>query len=185
MEYKAKIYREKRTSIRMKIEESGILSIHVPYHMTNDEIEREINKHRAWIDKHMKKVSNTRSMNQTTKKYSDKEIQEMKKITLNKITPMLKRYANIIGVTYGRVSIRSQKTRWGSCSSKGNLNYNCLLSQVPVEAMEYVVVHELCHRKQMNHSKQFWNLVEQILPDYKIRKQWLKEHGHELICRLK
>ena len=93
-------------------------------------------------------------------------------------------FAEKIPVTYGRITIRNQKTRWGSCSSKGNLNFNCLLMLAPPEVLDYVVVHELCHRKEMNHSERFWREVENILPDYRERKKWLKENGGRLIARM-
>lgn len=80
-------------------------------------------------------------------------------------------------VTYGRVTIRDQKTRWGSCSSRGNLNFNWRLLLMPEDVMDYVVVHELAHRREMNHSSAFWKIVETYLPDYRIRRQWLKENG--------
>lgn len=86
-------------------------------------------------------------------------------------------FAAKMGVTYGRISIRAQKTRWGSCSSRGNLNFNWKLILMPPEILDYVVVHELAHRKQMNHSKLFWAEVEQILPDYETRRRWLRENG--------
>jgi len=92
----------------------------------------------------------------------------------------VKKYADIIGVDYGRITIKMQKSRWGSCSSKGNLNFNCLLMNAPDEIIDYVVVHELCHRKEMNHSPRFWAHVEKVLPDYKERRKWLKDHGNEL-----
>ncbi len=85
-------------------------------------------------------------------------------------------WADIIGVTYGRISIRQQKTRWGSCSGEGNLNFNCLMMQMPKEIIDYVIVHELCHRKQMNHSKLFWAEVGNILPDYKERRKVLRAY---------
>ena len=93
-------------------------------------------------------------------------------------------FAPQVGVTYGRITIRSQKTRWGSCSAKGNLNFNCLLMLAPEEVRDYVVIHELCHRKHMNHSPAFWQAVAKIMPDFAKRRAWLKEHGNELIARL-
>ncbi len=89
-----------------------------------------------------------------------------------------------MGVSYGRITIRSQRTRWGSCSSKGNLNFNCLLLLCPEAVQDYVVVHELCHRKELNHSPKFWAEVERICPDYKTHRKWLKENGSSLIGRL-
>jgi predicted metal-dependent hydrolase len=90
-------------------------------------------------------------------------------------------YADIMGVTYGRITIRMQKSRWGSCSGKGNLNFNCLLMRTPETILDYVVVHELCHLKEMNHSPRFWAEVEKILPDYKERRKWLKDHENEIM----
>ena len=89
-------------------------------------------------------------------------------------------YEKIIGVTHGAIAIRDQKTRWGSCSAKGNLNFNWRLMLAPPRILDYVVVHELCHRKEMNHSKAFWNAVEMVLPDYKELRKWLKQYGTTL-----
>lgn len=85
-----------------------------------------------------------------------------------------------MGVTYGRISIREQKTRWGSCSSKGNLNFNWRLIFAPEEVVDYIVVHELAHRKEMNHSRAFYDVVASVLPDYKVQEKWLKENGEKL-----
>lgn len=93
-------------------------------------------------------------------------------------------YAPKVGVSYGRITIRNQRTRWGSCSGKGNLNFNCLLMLAPEQVQDYVVVHELCHRLEMNHSARFWSEVERVFPDYRIAKQWLKEHGEEIMRRM-
>lgn len=81
---------------------------------------------------------------------------------------------------YTSITIRDQKSRWGSCSSRGTLSFNYRLIFAPPKVLDYVVVHELCHLTHMNHSKDFWNMVEQIMPDYKIYKTWLREHGQEL-----
>ena len=88
-----------------------------------------------------------------------------------------------MGVDYGRITVRDQRTRWGSCSAKGNLNFNWRLILAPGEVLDYVVVHELAHRREMNHSKRFWSLVEMVLPDYERRRRWLKENGEALMER--
>ena len=91
----------------------------------------------------------------------------------------LEAFAPRIGRSPQRVSIREQKTRWGSCSSAGNLNYNWKLVLMPERVMDYVVIHELAHRKEMNHSARFYAVVAQQMPDYKVWRSWLKEHGRE------
>ena len=102
------------------------------------------------------------------------ELQKLADEAVEYIPKRVEHFAKIIGVDYGRITIRNQKTRWGSCSSKGNLNFNCLLMLTPPEVIDYVVVHELCHRKEMNHSKAFWREVEKVIPNYKEYVEWLK-----------
>lgn len=93
-------------------------------------------------------------------------------------------FAPLAGVTYGSVGLRCLRSRWGSCSGKGSLSFNCPLMLAPSEVTDYVVVHELCHRREMNHSRRFWAEVERVLPDYKIRQDWLKKNGAALLRRL-
>ena len=105
--------------------------------------------------------------------------EEMRKDVVKKalkfIPERVEYYAELMGVSYGRITIREQKTRWGSCSCKGNLNFNWKLMLMPPEILDYVVVHELAHRKEMNHSRDFWKIVEQVLPDYQERRKRLRE----------
>ncbi len=89
-------------------------------------------------------------------------------------------YSNILKVAPKNIVIKNQKTLWGSCSSKGNINYNYKIVMAPLEILDYIVVHELCHLVYMNHSKDFWDLVESIIPDWKKRRNWLKENGYKL-----
>lgn len=84
------------------------------------------------------------------------------------------------GFTYHRVTIKEQKTRWGSCSRQGNLNFNWRLLLAPLEVLDYVLIHELSHLKEQNHSPRFWAVVALACPDYRARRHWLREHGHEL-----
>lgn len=97
-----------------------------------------------------------------------------------KITARVEYYHSITGGNYTSITIRDQKTRWGSCSSRGTLSFNYRLIFAPPKVLDYVVVHELCHLTHMDHSKNFWNMVERVMPEYKEYKQWLGEHGSEL-----
>ena len=106
--------------------------------------------------------------------------QTLSEYALKRIRERLDVYQPRIGGEYGRVTIREQRTRWGSCSSKHNLNFNWKLIQAPPEALDYVVIHELCHLREFNHSPRFWRLVEAQMPEYEAWKKWLKQHGAEL-----
>ena len=97
------------------------------------------------------------------------------------ISKRVEYYQNIVGVSVTSVSIKSRKSQWGSCDSNGNLTFSWRLVMASPEAIDYVVVHELCHRKYMDHSQQFWNEVQTHMPDYKVRKQWLEENSVNLV----
>ena len=99
---------------------------------------------------------------------------------LMRIRERLDFYGPKIGKPFGRVTVREQKTRWGSCSARGNLNFNWKLIMAPPQALDYVVVHELCHLYEFNHSPRFWALVEAQMPDYRVWKKWLKDHREDL-----
>lgn len=99
---------------------------------------------------------------------------------LERIRERIAHYHPLIGGSFGRVTVRDQRSRWGSCSSKNNLNFNWKLIMAPQEALDYVVIHELCHLHEFNHSPRFWNLVASQMPEYEIWKKWLKVHGEEL-----
>lgn len=104
----------------------------------------------------------------------------LSKLALTRIRERLTEYAPGVGVPYGRVAIRDQRSRWGSCSSKKNLNFNWKLIMAPPEALNYVVIHELCHLIEFNHSARFWSMVQARMPEYEYWKKWLKAHGGEL-----
>lgn len=100
------------------------------------------------------------------------------------IPPRVASFAERLGVDYGRITIRCQRSRWGSCSAKGNLNFNCLLMLAPPEVLDSVIVHELAHRLEMNHSDRFYRIIYTVMPDYDARNQWLKAHGTALMLRM-
>jgi predicted metal-dependent hydrolase len=92
----------------------------------------------------------------------------------------VKHFSQLHGFRVGKLRISSARTRWGSCSKKGTLSFTWRLVMAPPEVVDYVVVHELCHLRELNHSKAFWALVASILPDYKVQRTWLKRHGERL-----
>ena len=173
------IIKSDRKTIAIQIKPDGQVVVRCPKRMRIEEAKRFVESKADWIEKHLAK----RQL-QNVAKYTTKEIEQLREQARKLVTERVKFYAPIIGVSYGQIAIRTQHTRWGSCSSKGNLNFNCLLALVQLEVLDYVVVHELCHRKEMNHSELFWNAVARVIPNFKICKKWLKENGTLLIARL-
>jgi len=169
------IIRSRRKTIAIQIKPDGQVIVRCPMRMNTADIQKFVQSKSAWIVKHLSKLPPDREPPLTAG-----EVETLREKTRGLVTERSAYFAPIVGVTYERISIRTQRTRWGSCSSKGNLNFNCLLGLAPVEVLDYVVVHELCHRKEMNHSPRFWAEVEAVLPDYRESKKWLKENGRML-----
>ena len=145
------IIKSDRKTIAIQIKPDGQVVVRCPKRMRIEEAKQFVESKSDWIEKHL-----ANRPVQQVEKYAPKEIEQLREQARIIVTARVRYYAPIIGVTYGQIAIRTQHTRWGSCSSKGNLNFNCLLALVPPEVLDYVVVHELCHRKEMNHSVQFW-----------------------------
>lgn len=97
-----------------------------------------------------------------------------------KIGQRVRYYCGVMGVKVGLVTVKNQKTRWGSCSAKGNVNFNYQLAFFPEELLDYVVIHELAHRRHMDHSEAFWKEVEKYCPDYRKRRERLKEYASNI-----
>ncbi len=178
------IRRSNRKTMTIEVTKEVKVLVRAPYRMPLSEIQRFVNEKSDWIEKHIQKMREKQREVSEVERLTTEQIRELVKQAIKVIPQRVAYYAKIIDVTYGRITIRNQKTRWGSCSGKGNLNFNCLLMLTPPEVLDYVVVHELCHRKEMNHSKQFWNEVEKVLPDYRERRKWLKENGGRMIGRV-
>ena len=158
----------------------GRLIIRAPHQAADDDIRRFIQKNRQWIETHLAKSRSREAAAESIPKLTPEELHNLAQQALKVIPARAAYYAPLIGVTYGRITIRNQTSRWGSCSSKGNLNFNWRLIFAPEEVVDYIVVHELAHRKEMNHSRAFYNVVASVLPDYKVREKWLKENGEKL-----
>lgn len=173
-----RVIRSDRRTLAIQIMPDGAVVVRCPRHISEKQIRAFVEGKADWIKKH------TRPVDVVSQKLTREELQNLKDRTRLLIQQRLRYFAPLVGVTYGKVTIRHQRTRWGSCSGKGNLNFNCLLALTPPEVLDYVVVHELCHRKELNHSSRFWEAVGSILPDYAVSRKWLKEHGNQLISKL-
>ena len=176
-----RLIRCRRKSVGIRVTDEGEVIVRAPLRMPEAEIRRLLESKRGWIEKTLEKV---RSREQLPG-FTEAELKALAKQAKKTLPPLVEKWARQVGVSYGRIAVRSQKTRWGSCSSKGNLNFNCLLMLCPEEAVDYVIVHELCHRKELNHSAGFWAEVERVLPDYRRPLKWLKNEGQALIARLR
>ncbi len=178
MEYE--LIRSARRSLSVRLKEDGTLEVRAPLLCTRREIERFLRSHAGWIEARQKKLRER----PRAEKLSPEELEALKKRGREIFPARVARFAPLVGVRVGRVAVRSQRTKWGSCSAKGNLNFNCLLLLAPPETLDYVVVHELCHLKEMNHSPRFWAEVKRILPDCEKQRRWLRQNGSALMARL-
>lgn len=181
MEYT--IIKSNRRTFALEIK-SDKLIVRAPSRVTDEEINAFVTMHKRWIEKNILKMKKRKEMLDDTEPLSKDDIQALTEKALNVIPNRVRHYAEIIGVTYGRITIRNQRSRWGSCSAKGNLNFNCLLMLAPPEVLDSVIVHELCHRKVMNHSDKFYAEVLRAFPNYYVCSKWLKENGDVLVMRM-
>lgn len=177
------IVRSNRKTISVEIKNSGIY-VRAPLRMSDKEIGRFLEGKKAWIDKHVHKMAERDKKAKELPPITHDELCALKEQAMKDIPVRVAHYAAIIGVKYGRITIRNQRTRWGSCSSKGNLNFNCLLMLLPDDVIDSIVVHELCHIKHMNHSPKFYAEVEKVFPDYRRCHKWLKENGGVYLRRV-
>lgn len=178
--YEITIIRSRRRTLALEINRNLQVVVRAPFGVSEEQIRRFVAQKQGWLDKHLADFAQAEPLPPLT----SEEIRALAEAALQDIPRRVERYAPVVGVTAGRITIRNQVSRWGSCSAKGNLNFNCLLMLCPEDVRDYVVVHELCHRKQMNHSPAFWAEVERVLPGYKEQYHWLKENGSRLIRRL-
>ena len=176
-----RIRRSSRRSLSVEIKKDGSIIVRAPFTCSDDEIRRFLLRHQKWILQKKALIAQAQKNRIViTSQMRLAGIQKARAVFPAKAAL----YAKRMGVTYGRITIREQKTRWGSCSSKGNLNFNCLLMLCPREVIDSVVVHELAHRIEMNHSGRFYEIVLHAFPDYWTCDSWLKENGPVLLKRM-
>ena len=177
------VIHSRRRTMSVSVTAAGEVVVRAPLRMSERRIRSFVEEHRAWIERHLEKSAERAKQVASVDLLGKERIEQLADQARTDLCERVRRIAPLVGVTYGRVTIRMQRTRWGSCSSKGNLNFNCLLMLAPEEVRDYVVTHELCHRKEMNHSPRFWAEVARVLPDYETPKAWLKDNGKLLLAR--
>ena len=174
------IIRSRRKTLALQVRPDGSLQVRAPRLLPRAAIDRFVAEQGEWIQAQRRKLAERPPV----ERLGEEELTALKKRARPVFLAKTARFAPVVGVRYGRISVRSQRSKWGSCSAKGNLNFNCLLLLAPEEVLDYVVVHELCHLREMNHSPRFWAEVERVLPDYKDARRWLRQNGGALMARL-
>jgi predicted metal-dependent hydrolase len=149
----------------------------VPAWMPDGEAERIIAAHRDWIASERAKQRPRLRLDPTFVSES-----EARRAARELVTMLAEEEADELDVRWSRIEIRDQRSRWGSCSTRGTLSFNWRLVLAPFDVLDYVVVHELCHLREPNHSRRFWRLVESRRPNWRTQRAWLHDHGPELLA---
>ena len=178
-----RLIRSDRKTIAIEIK-NGELLVRAPKRASREQIDRFVADHKAWIETHLAKARAQQQAASEQPKLMPEDLGRLAEKARIVIPQRVAHYAPLVGVTYGKITVRSQRTRWGSCSSKGDLSFNCLLLLAPPPVLDSVVVHELCHRKEMNHSGRFYEEVLREFPEYRQWNRWLKENGPLLMAML-
>ena len=174
----------RRITLGLEIKADGRVCARMPRGIPSQAVMDFIKERQDWIVQKWFMIMERRRQEQSRPVKDYEKDPELEKLYRKKAKMQLENrcayFAKRMAVDYNRIAVRAAKTRWGSCSAQGNLNFHWKLVLMPPEILDYVVVHELAHRKEMNHSQRFWAEVERILPDYKARRKWLKEFGSQV-----
>lgn len=166
---------KKAKSLKLTVYPDGRIAITVPTRIPKilrAPLAAEFVREREqWIRKALSQSTGARVV------HSPEEIREYSKQALLLVQERLQHFNTIYGFTYSKIVIKNQRTRWGSCTRTGNLNFNYKIALLSPEIADYLVVHELCHRGQMNHSASFWKLVARTIPDFVERRKGLRKTG--------
>lgn len=191
IQYQSRLYelpytlvRSGRKSLAVSIDPDGQITVRVPQRISQKEIDHFLIDKRIWIvTRYLEMMKRRQDIPASDLTDAQRAALEKRYIAAAKeyFPKRAAYFQQFTGGTYSRISIRSQKTRWGSCSAKGTLSFNWRLMLAPPAVLDYVVVHELCHLSYMDHSDSFWKKVESVYPDYRTARKWLKDHGHELV----
>jgi len=179
-----KIIRSKRKTLAIEISIKNGLVVRAPANIKREKIDEFINANKDWIKTKSAKINEAKIIRQNITKLKPEEISHLEEQARKIIPSKVEYYSQKMGISYGKITIKILKSRWGSCSSKGNLNFNFLLMLMPTDVIDSVIAHEVCHLKELNHSKNFYALLLNICPNYWEAQVWLKENGSKIMARL-
>ena len=183
--YSARVVRSGRKAIGIRVCGDGTVELRAPYRASEKDLLLSIERNLDWIGRTKEKVFCEQRKFAGTEPFTEAELSVLASEAKQNIPKRVEYFASLLGVTYGRITVRAQLTLWGSCTAKGNLSFNMLLALCPPEVLDAVVLHELCHRKQLNHSEKFYKELYRYCPDYEKYRRWLKTEGKELLLRMK
>ena len=172
------LVRSERRTLSAEITPDGRLLVRAPMRMRTEQIEKFLCERELWIVTHLEKAR-SRDVRFDRDRYTEMEIEDMKRRTRETVLPLVEKYKKLVGVEPSSVKINRAKGRFGSCGPSGSINFSCFLTLYPIEAIEYVVVHELCHILEHNHSQRFYAHIERVLPDYRWRQQLIRQAGYD------
>ena len=177
-EIRISVIRSARKSLGLEVRDANTVLARIPARVSDRELKAFVENHRSWILEKTAVMAEREENRKSTPAPLPELLSKTDRMKVQlKIGKRVRHYCEIMGVTVGYVAVKNQKTRWGSCSAKGNVNFNYQLAFLPEELLDYVVIHELAHRRHMDHSREFWEEVEKYCPDYLERREQLKEYS--------
>ena len=177
-EIRISVIRSARKSLGLEVRDANTVLARIPTRVSDRELKAFVENHRSWILEKTAVMAEREENRKSTPAPPPELLSKTDRMKIQlKIGKQVRHYCEAMGVTVGYVTVKNQKTRWGSCSAKGNVNFNYQLAFLPDELLDYVVIHELAHRRHMNHSRAFWAEVEKYCPDYLERRKQLKEYS--------
>ena len=177
-EIRVPVIRSARKSLGLEVRDANTVLARIPTRVSDRELKAFVENHRSWILEKTEVMAEREEKRKSTPAPPPELLSKTDRMKIQlKIGKRVRHYCEAMGVTVGYVTVKNQKTRWGSCSAKGNVNFNYQLAFLPDELLDYVVIHELAHRRHMNHSRAFWAEVEKYCPDYLERREQLKEYS--------
>ena len=177
-EIRISVIRSARKSLGLEVRDANTVLARIPTRVSDRELKAFVENHQSWILEKTAVMAEREENRKSTPAPPPELLSKTDRMKIQlKIGKRVRHYCEAMGVTVGYVTVKNQKTRWGSCSAKGNVNFNYQLAFLPDELLDYVVIHELAHRRHMNHSRAFWAEVEKYCPDYLERREQLKEYS--------